>query len=161
MGWMAIRVSGQCQKHDAVLLGEIAKWFLQFSGNHHLTTPDKFIPTCRPLLCQTSAAITATIATAAVVVVVATISAILPSAVIDAVALVLLPPPPPSLPLPLLVDCCLLFVSTAITVAAAAPAAIVAVATPAAVNIAVVNAAITFAATGNAVGGGGSAELMG
>ena len=114
----------------------------------------------------------ATVATAAAVVVVAAISAIVPSAVIAAVVLVSLPPPPPpppppSLPLPLLVDCCLLFVSTAVAVSAAAavvavdaPKAVVVVTTPAAVAVAVFVAAITIAATGNAVGGGGGAELM-
>jgi hypothetical protein len=64
-----------------------------------------------------------------------------------------------------------LFVSTTAVAVAAAAAAVVAidtpiavfvVATPAAVTVAVVVAAITVAATaGNAVGGGGGAELMG
>ena len=44
MARMAIRVSGQRQKHGASLLGEIAKWLLRFSGDHHLTTPDTSIP---------------------------------------------------------------------------------------------------------------------
>jgi len=94
--------------------------------------------------------------------------AIVPSAVVAAVVLVSLPLPPPSLPLPLLVDCCLLFVSNAVAVAAAAavvvvdaPTAVVVVAAPAAVTVAVIVTAITVAATGNAVGGGGGAELMG
>jgi hypothetical protein len=65
----------------------------------------------RPPLLQTSAAVAATVATAAAVVVIAPISAIMPAAVVAAVVLVL---PPKSLPLPLLVDCCLLFVSTAV-----------------------------------------------
>ena len=34
---MAIRVSGQRQKHGTSQLGEIAKWLLRFSGDHHLT----------------------------------------------------------------------------------------------------------------------------
>jgi hypothetical protein len=175
MAQMAIRVSGQRQKHGPLLLGEIAKWLLRFSGDHHLTTPDTSLRT-PPLLRQTSADVAATVATAAAVDVIAAISAIVPSAVVAAVVLVLLPlpplppppPPPPSLPLPLLVDCCLLFVSTAVAVAAAAaavavdaPTAVVVVATHAAVTVAVVIAAITVAATGNAVGGGGGAELMG
>jgi hypothetical protein len=33
MAQMAIRVSGQRQKHGASLADEIAKWLLQFSGN--------------------------------------------------------------------------------------------------------------------------------
>ena len=44
MARIAIRVSGQRQKHGASLLGEIAKWLLRFSGDHHLTTPDTSIP---------------------------------------------------------------------------------------------------------------------
>jgi hypothetical protein len=45
MARMGIRVSGQRQKHGAAsLLGEIAKWLLRFSGDHHLTTPDTSIP---------------------------------------------------------------------------------------------------------------------
>jgi len=62
--------------------------------------------------------------------------------------------------LPLLVDCCVLFVSTAVTVAAAA-AAVVFVPAPATVAVAVLVAAITLDAAGNAVGGGGGTELMG
>jgi hypothetical protein len=31
--WMAIRVSGQRQKHGASLADEIAKWLLRFSGD--------------------------------------------------------------------------------------------------------------------------------
>ena len=49
--------------------------------------------------------------------------------------------------------------STAVTVATAA--AVVIVAAPAAITVAVVVAAITVDAAGNAVGGGGDAELMG
>jgi hypothetical protein len=37
MARMAIQVSGQHQKHGALLTDEIAKWLLQFSGDHHLT----------------------------------------------------------------------------------------------------------------------------
>jgi hypothetical protein len=48
MARMAIRVSGQRQKHGASLFGEIAKWLLRFSGDHHLTTPDTSIPADRP-----------------------------------------------------------------------------------------------------------------
>jgi hypothetical protein len=40
---MAIHVSGQRQKYGALLLGEIVKWLLRFSGNLHLTTPDTSI----------------------------------------------------------------------------------------------------------------------
>jgi hypothetical protein len=60
-----------------------------------------------------------------------------------------------------------LFVSTAVAADAAAvvavdaPIAVVVVTTPAAVAVAVFVAAITVAATGNALGGGGGAELMG
>ena len=61
--------------------------------------------------CQAPPSSAATVATATAVVVVAAISAIVPAAVVTAVVLVL---PPKSLPLPHLVDCCLLFVSTAI-----------------------------------------------
>jgi len=113
---MVIRVSGQGQKQGASQVRGIAKWLLRFSGDHHLTTPDPSIPTdpAPPPPEPSSAAVAATIATAAAVVVIAAISAIVPSAVVAAVVLVSLPPPPPSLPLPLLVDCCLLFVSTAI-----------------------------------------------
>jgi hypothetical protein len=50
-------------------------------------------------------------------------------------------------------------VSTAVTVATAA--AVVIVAAPAAITVAVVVATITVDAAGNAVGGGGGAELMG
>jgi hypothetical protein len=67
-------------------------------------------------------------------------------------------------PLPFLVDCSVLNVSTAVTVAAAtaaAAAAVVVVAAPTAITVAVVIAAITADAAGNAVGGGGGAELMG
>ena len=131
------------------LLGEIAKWLFRFSGDHHLTTPDTSIPADpAPPPPEPSSA-----------------------AVVAAVVLVSLPPPPPSLPLPLLVDCCLLFVSTTAVAVAATAAAVVAidapiavfvVATPATVTVAVVVAAITVAATaGNAVGKGGGAELMG
>ncbi len=49
--------------------------------------------------------------------------------------------------------------STAVTVATAT--AVVVVATPAAITVAVIVAAITGDAAGNAVGGGGGAELMG
>ena len=66
MARIAIRVSGQRQKHGASLLGEIAKWLLRFSGDHHLTTPDTSIPAD---LRQTSAAVPATVATAAAVVI--------------------------------------------------------------------------------------------
>ena len=171
MARIAIRVLGQCQKHGASLADEIAKWLLRFSGDHHLTTPDTHIHPCGPHPsstrtlfrsrrryrhhCHCSR-------------LVAAISAIVPSAVVAAVVLVSLPPQPPSLPLPLLVDCCLLFVSNAVAVAATAaivainaPTAVVVVAAPAAVTVAVVVATITVAATGNAVGGGGGAELMG
>ena len=48
MAPMAIRVSGQRQKNGASLLGEIAKWLLRFSGDHHLTTPDTSIHPCGP-----------------------------------------------------------------------------------------------------------------
>ena len=64
-------------------------------------------------------------------------------------------------PLPFLVDCSVLNVSTAVTVAAAAAAAVVVVAAPTAITVAVVVAAITANAAGNAGGGGGGAELMG
>jgi hypothetical protein len=75
----------------------------------------RHIHPCGPPLLQTFAAVAATIATATAVVIVAAISAIVPAAVVAAVVLVSPPPPPPpSLPLPLLVDCCLLFVSTAV-----------------------------------------------
>ena len=43
MARMAIRVLDR-QKHGASLLGEITKWLLRFSGDHHLTTPDTAIP---------------------------------------------------------------------------------------------------------------------
>jgi hypothetical protein len=117
MARMAIRVSGQRQKHGDLLLGEIAKWLLRFSGDHHLTTPDTSLPAdpVPPPPEPSSAAVATTVATADAVVVVAAISAItimiMPLAVVTTVVLVSLlpPPPPPSLPLPLLVDCCLLF----------------------------------------------------
>jgi hypothetical protein len=35
MARMVIHVSGQRQKHGALQLGEIAKWLLRFSGDHH------------------------------------------------------------------------------------------------------------------------------
>ncbi len=84
MARMAIRDSGQRQKHGASLLGEITEWFLQFSGDHHLTTPATSMPSCGPPLLQTSAAVAATAATAAAVVVVTAISAIVPAAVVAA-----------------------------------------------------------------------------
>ena len=56
MARIVIRVSRQRQKHGASQLGEIAKWLLQFSGDHHppSDTPDTSIPTLRtpPLLRQ-------------------------------------------------------------------------------------------------------------
>ena len=115
MARMVIRVSGYRQNHGASQLGETAKWLLQFSCDDQLTTPDTSIPAdpTPPPPEPSSTAVAATVATiaaAAAVVVVAAISAIVPSAVIAAVVLVSLPPQPPSLPLPLLVDCCLLFV---------------------------------------------------
>ena len=57
MARMVIRVSGQRQKHGASLLGEIAKWLLRFSGDHHLTTPDTCTSILQtpPLLRQTAA----------------------------------------------------------------------------------------------------------
>jgi len=161
---MVIRDSGQRQKHGASQLGKITRWLLRFSSDHHLTAPDTSIPAdpAPPPPEPSSAAIAATVATPAAVLVVAAVSAIVPLAVVTTVVLVLLPPP--SLPLPLLVDCCLLFVSNAVAVAATAaivainaPTAVVVVAAPAAVTVAVVVATITVAATGNAVGGGGSA----
>jgi len=90
--------------------------FCDFFGDHHLTTPDTHIHPCGPHPsstrtlfrsrrryrhhCHCSR-------------LVAAISAIVPSAVVAAVVLVSMEPPLPSLPLPLLVDCCLLFVFTA------------------------------------------------
>ena len=129
MARMVIHGSGRHQKHGASQLGEIAKWLLQFSGDHHppSDTPDTSIPAdpAPPPPEPSSAAVSTTIATAAAVVVVAAISAIVPSAVIAAVVFVSLPPPPPSLLLLLLVDCCLLFVSNAVAVAAATAVVII------------------------------------
>jgi hypothetical protein len=79
-------------------VGEIAKWLLQFSGDHHLRHPTHPSLQTPPLLRQTSAAVAATVATAAAVVVVAAISAIVPAAVVVAIVLVSPPPPPPSTP---------------------------------------------------------------
>ena len=56
MARIVIRVSRQRQKHGASQLGEVAKWLLQFSGDHHppSDTPDTLIPSLRtpPLLRQ-------------------------------------------------------------------------------------------------------------
>ncbi len=102
MAWMAIRVSGQRQKHGASLADKIAKWLLRFSGDP-LPPPSylhKYSRT-RTLFCRHSPP-PATAATV-VVFVVAAITVIVPSAgAVAAVVLVLLPPPPPRLPLPLL-----------------------------------------------------------
>jgi len=84
MARMAIRVSGQRQQHGASLADEIAKWLLQFYGDHHLTTPDTSIPAnpTFPPPEPSSAAVAATVAAAAAVVIVAAVSAIVPSAVV-------------------------------------------------------------------------------
>jgi hypothetical protein len=151
MARMAIHVSGQRQKHGSLLVDEMAKWLLQFSGDpRHPTHPcaphDTLLRQNSLLLLQPSPPPSLSV----------------PSAVaVAAIVLVLLPPPPSRLLLPLLVDSCVLSVSTAVAVAAIAATAIVVVAAPAAVTVAVVVATITIAAAGNAMGGGGDAELMG
>jgi hypothetical protein len=141
--------------------------FLQFSGDP--LTPNTSIPVdpAPPPPEPSSAAVAGTVTTAAaVVVVITTISTIVPSAAAAAVVLVSLPPPLPRLPLPLLVDWCLLFVSTAVAVDSAAvavvnaPTAVVIAAVPTAVTVAVVVIAIPVCMH-NAVGEGGGAELMG
>ncbi len=97
MAWMAIRVSGQRQKHGASLADEIAKWLLRFSGDP--LPPPSYIFQNTLLLPWPPPATAA----AVVVFVIATITVIVPSAVAVAAAiLVSLPPPPPRLPLPLL-----------------------------------------------------------
>ena len=97
MAWMAIRVSGQRQKHGASLANEIAKWLFQFSGDPLL--PPSFI--LQNTLLRSS--LPPAIAAAVVVVVVTAITVIVPSAIaIAAVVFVSLPPSPPRLPLPLL-----------------------------------------------------------
>jgi hypothetical protein len=97
MAWMAIRVSGQHQKHGTSLADEIAKWLLRFSGVP-LPPPsyilqNTLLPPSPP----------PAIAAAVVVVVVTAITVIVPSAIaVAAVVFVSLSPPPPRLPLPLL-----------------------------------------------------------
>ena len=124
---MAICVSVQCQKHGPLLADEITNWLWQFSRDPPLPPPSfsrTLFCSCRRLPPP---------ATTAAVIVVTAITVILSSdiAVAD-IVLVSLPPLPLHLPLPILVDCCVLYVSTAITVAAAA--AIVVIAAPTAVS---------------------------
>ena len=142
MAQMAIRVSGQRQKHRASLADEIANWLWLFSG-YPLPPPSSSRTLVRSCSChrrcyhrhravgrhrhRRCSRVAAAAATASSV---ATFSRL-----------------------------CELYVSTAVTVATAAT--IVVVVAPAAVTVAVIDAAITVDAAGNPVGGGGGAELIG
>jgi hypothetical protein len=96
MAQMAIRVSGQRQRHGALLADEIAKWILQFSDNPLIPGSSLCTSRCPPPPEQSFvllAAVTASsVATAVAVVVVAAITVIVPPAI--AAGCPVVPPPP-------------------------------------------------------------------